>query len=219
MNKNIRIKYLLLFFQLLLGTHFAWAQDAPDDKPLYSTDVTEWNDIDRKTTINKTITQWTEYSNETLTFTLNGVGVDPKSTKFAKYTGYMITAKYKGEYSKSEPSVITSPLQNITKIVLTQAATGNDRGIKVSVKRDVDKDWVLIHNVTISKSKKDGEELILDVPEYIRTNCQIKFENFNLGQNAYIVDLKIYGIATGSSFGINLLTFDAHEGIIGYFPS
>ena len=219
MNKNIRIKYLLLFFQLLLGTHFAWAQDAPDDKPLYSTDFTEWNDIDRKTTINKTITQWTEYSNETLTFTLNGVGVDPKSTKFAKYTGYMITAKYKGEYSKSEPSVITSPLQNITKIVLTQAATGNDRGIKVSVKRDVDKDWVLIHNVTISKSKKDGEELILDVPEYIRTNCQIKFENFNLGQNAYIVDLKIYGNATGSSNGIKMLTFEPQEGIIGKYPT
>ena len=218
MNKNIRIKYLLLFFQLLLGTHFAWAQDA-QEKPLYSTDFTEWNDIDRKTTINKTITQWTEYSNETLTFTLNGVGVDPKSTKFAKYTGYMITAKYKGEYSKSEPSVITSPLQNITKIVLTQAATGNDRGIKVSVKRDVDKDWVLIHNVTISKSKKDGEELILDVPEYIRTNCQIKFENFNLGQNAYIVDLKIYGNATGSSNGIKMLTFEPQEGIIGKYPT
>ena len=218
MNKNIRIKYLLLFFQLLLGTHFAWAQNA-QEKLLYSTDFTEWNDIDRKTTIGKKVTQWTEYSNEELTFTLNGVGVDPKSTKFAKYTGYMITAKYKGEYSKSEPSVITSPLQNITKIVLTQAATGNDRGIKVSVKRDVDKDWVLIHNVTISKSKKDGEELILDVPEYIRTNCQIKFENFNLGQNAYIVDLKIYGNATGSSNGIKMLTFEPQEGIIGKYPT
>ena len=63
MNKNIRIKYLLLFFQLLLGTHFAWAQDAPE-KLLYSTDFTEWNDIDRKTTIGKTVTQWTDYSNE-----------------------------------------------------------------------------------------------------------------------------------------------------------
>lgn len=219
MNKNIRIKYLLLFFQLLLGTHFAWAQSTSDGKLLYSTDFTEWNDIDRKTTINKTVTQWTDYSNETLTFTLNGVGVDPKSTKFAKYTGYMITAKYKGEYSKSEPSVITSPLQNITKIVLTQAATGNDRGIKVSVKRDVDKDWVLIHNVTISKSKKDGEELKLDVPEHIRTNCQIKFENFNLGQNAYIVDLKIYGETTGSSNGIKMLTFEPQEGIIGKYPT
>ena len=212
MNKNIRIKYLLLFFQLLLGTHFAWAQDAPE-KLLYSTDFTEWNDIDRKTTIGKTVTQWTDYSNEELTFTLNGVGVDPKSTKFAKYTGYMITAKYTGEYSKSEPSVITSKLNSITRIVLTQAATGGTRGIKVSVKGDGDKDWVALHNITISK--KDGEELTLDVN---RTNCQIKFENFTLKENAYIVDLKIYGKTTGSS-GIKMLKFKSNKDIIGKYPT
>ena len=213
MNKNIRIKYLLLFFQLLLGTHFAWAQSTSDGKLLYSTDFTEWNDIDRKTTINKTVTQWTDYSNETLTFTLNGVGVDPKSTKFAKYTGYMITAKYTGEYSKSEPSVITSKLNSITRIVLTQAATGGTRGIKVSVKGDGDKDWVALHNITISK--KDGEELTLDVN---RTNCQIKFENFTLKENAYIVDLKIYGKTTGSS-GIKMLKFKSNKDIIGKYPT
>ena len=215
MNKNIRIKYLLLFFQLLLGTHFAWAQSTSDEKLLYSTDFTEWNDIDRKTTINKTVTQWTDYSNEELTFTLNGVGVDPKSTKFAKYTGYMITAKYTGEYSKDKPSVITSKLKSITKIVLTQAATGGKRGIKVSVKGDGDNDWVPIHNITISK--KDGEELTLK--DINRTNCQIKFENFTLDQNAYIVDLKIYGNATGSSNGIKMLTFEPQEGIIGKYPT
>lgn len=212
MNKNIRIKYLLLFFQLLLGTHFAWAQNA-QEKLLYSTDFTEWNDIDRKTTIGKKVTQWTEYSNEELTFTLNGVGVDPKSTKFAKYTGYMITAKYTGEYSKSEPSVITSKLNSITRIVLTQAATGGTRGIKVSVKGDGDKDWVALHNITISK--KDGEELTLDVN---RTNCQIKFENFTLKENAYIVDLKIYGKTTGSS-GIKMLKFKSNKDIIGKYPT
>lgn len=215
MNKNIRIKYLLLFFQLLLGTHFAWAQDA-QEKLLYSTDFTEWNDIDRKTTINKKVTQWTEYSNEELTFTLNGVGVDPKSTKFAKYTGYMITAKYTGEYPYSEPSAVTSSLNSITKIVLTQAATGDNRGIKVSVKGDGDNAWVPIHNVTISKSNKKGEVLELDVK---RTNCQIKFENFALDQNAYIVDLKIYGKTTGSSNGIKMLTFEPQEGIIGKYPT
>ena len=216
MNKNIRIKYLLLFFQLLLGTHFAWAQNA-QEKLLYSTDFTEWNDIDRKTTINKNVTQWTDYSNEKLTFTLNGVGVDPKGTqsKFPKYTGYMITAKYTGEYSKSKPSAVTSPLNSITKIVLTQAATGGTRGIKVSVKGDGDKDWVVLHNQSIPKSTYFED---LDIPVN-RTNCQIKFENFTLDQNAYIVDLKIYGNATGSSNGIKMLTFEPQEGIIGKYPT
>ena len=192
----------------------AWAQT---EQLLYSTDFTEWNDIDRKTTIGKTVTQWTEYSNETLTFTLNGVGVDPKGThsKFPDYTGYMITAKYQGEYSKSEPSAVTSPLKSITKIVLTQAATGGTRGIKVSVKGKGDTDWVPLHNTSIVTAK--GEELTLNVEN--RTNCQIKFENFTLNQNAYIVDLKIYGKATGTSNGIKMLTFEPQEGIIGKYPS
>ena len=207
---------LLLLMMGWMGS--AWAQDATtSEQLLYSTDFTEWNDIDRKTTIGKTVTQWTEFSNETLTFTLNGVGVDPNGThsKFPNYTGYMITAKYPGEYSKSEPSVVTSQLKSITKIVLTQAATGGTRGIKVSVKGDGDADWVTIHNVSIVTAK--GEVLTLDAEN--RTNCQIKFENFTLNQNAYIVDLKIYGKATGTSNGIKMLTFEPQEGIIGKYPS
>ena len=178
-----------LILLLMMGwMESAWAQT---EKLLYSTDFTEWNDIDRKTTIGKTVTQWTEFSNEKLTFTLNGVGVDPKGwqSKFPNYTGYMITAKYTGEYDKSEPSAVTSTLNSITKIELTQAATGPSRGIKVSVKGDGDEDcWVALHNTTIVTSS--GETLTIPVN---RTNCQIKFENFALNQNAYIVDLKIYG--------------------------
>lgn len=223
MNKNIQKRIqrglnhiALLVFLIIQGSQIAWAQNAQDEKLLYSTDFTEWNDIDRKTTIDKKVTQWTDYSNEELTFTLNGVGVDPKGTnsKFPNYTGYLITAKYTGEYSKSEPSAVTSPLNSITRIVLTQAATGGKRGIKVSVKGDKDTDWVALHNGSINTAK--GEVLTLDVN---RTNCQIKFENFTLDQNAYIVDLKIYGNTTGSSNGINMLTFEPQEGIIGKYPT
>lgn len=213
---NFLRSLILLVMMGWMGS--AWAQT---EKLLYSTDFTEWNDIDRKTTIGKTVTQWTEFSNEKLTFTLNGVGVDPNGTnsKFPNYTGYMITAKYQGEYSKSEPSVVTSPLSSITKIVLTQAATGGTRGIKVSVKGDSvngdkDTDWVVLHNKSINTAK--GEVLELDVN---RTNCQIKFEAFTLNQNAYIVDLKIFGSTTGSSNGIKMLTFEPQEGIIGKYPT
>ena len=182
---NFLRSLILLVMMGWLGS--AWAQT---ERLIYSTDFQEWDKIDRKTTIDKKVTQWTEYSNEELTFTLNGVGVDPKGTnsKFPNYTGYMITAKYTGEYSKSEPSAVTSTLNSITKIVLTQAATGPSRGIKVSVKGDGDEDWVALHNTTIVTSS--GEELTIPVN---RTNCQIKFENFTLKENAYIVDLKIYG--------------------------
>ena len=192
MNRKNKISTGKLLRSLILLVMMGWMGSAwaQTEKLLYSTDFTEWNDINRKTATNKTVTQWTDYSNEELTFTLNGVGVDPKGwqSKFSNYTGYMITAKYTGEYSKSEPSAVTSTLNSITKIELTQAATGPDRGIKVSVKGDGDGDWVVLHAKPIQTTT--GETLSLDVK---RTNCQIKFESLKLGQNAYIVDLKIYG--------------------------
>ena len=192
MNRKNKISTGKLLRSLILLVMMGWMGSAwaQTEKLLYSTDFTEWNDINRKTAINKTVTQWTDYSKEKLTFTLNGVGVDPKGwqSKFPNYTGYMITAKYPGEYIKSEPSAVTSPLNSITKIVLTQAATGPSRGIKVSVMGDGDADWVTIHNASIVTAS--GEDLTLNVN---RTNCKIKFETFTLNQNAYIVDLKIYG--------------------------
>ena len=163
---------------------------ALQEKTLYSTDFTNWNEIDRKKATNEVAKVKTLYSKEELSFTFNGVGVYPTGTnsKFPEITGFMQTAKYTGEYKAAEPSVVTSALASITKITLHQAATGGKRGIKVSVKGDGDEDWVVIHNVSIAKAS--GEDLTLDVN---RTNCQIKFENFALGQNAYVTDLTIYG--------------------------
>lgn len=187
---NFLRSLILLVMMGWMGS--AWAQDATtSEQLLYSTDFTEWNEIERKTATDTEVKKKTEGSNEELTFTLNGVGVTPngrKEDKFPNYTGYMITAKYTTEYSKSEPSAVTSPLKSITRIELTQAATGGKRGIKVSVRGDGDGDWVVLHDKYISNT--NGETLRLNVN---RKNCQIKFETLTLAQNAYIVDLKIYG--------------------------
>lgn len=161
---------------------------AIQEKALYSTNFTNWTAYDRKKTTNEVVNLKTLYSKENFTITLNGVGVSPTDGKFTGHTGFMQTAKYTGEYSTAEPSAVTSVLANITKITLHQAATGSKRGIKVSVKGDGDTDWVAIHNQSIVTTK--GEDLSLDVN---RTNCQIKFENFALAQNAYVTDLAIYG--------------------------
>lgn len=180
---NFLRSLILLVMMGWMGS--AWAQDATtSEQLLYSTDFTEWTEISHNTATNTEVKKKTEGSNEELTFTLNGVGVAPKGTnqKFPGYTGYMITAK------NTEPSAVTSPLKSITRIELTQAATGRTRGIKVSVRGDGDRDWVVLHDKYISNP--DGETLRLNVN---RKNCQIKFETLNPAQNAYIVDLKIYG--------------------------
>lgn len=184
---NFLRSLILLLMMGWMGS--AWAQDATtSEQLLYSTDFTEWTKINHKTATNTEVKKKTEGSNEEFTFTFNGVGVDPKGAKISNYTGYMITAKYTNEYSKSEPSAVTSPLNSITKIELTQGATGGDRGIKVSVMGDGDKDWVVLHDKYISNAK--GESLILNVN---RKHCKIKFESLTLTQNAFILDLKIYG--------------------------
>lgn len=177
---------------LMMGwTGGAWAQNGTvSEEVIYTTDFTDWTqEINRKEANQVVVNKETQFG-ETFSFTLNGVGIYPKSI-ISSTTGYMQTAKYTSEYSAAEPpSVVTSALKSITKIKLHQAATGDKRGIKVSVKGDGDASWVVLHDKSIVK--KAGEDLTLRVD---RTNCQIKFENYSggLNQNAYVTDLTILG--------------------------
>ena len=176
---------------LMMGwTGGAWAQNGTvSEKVIYTTDFTDWTEeINRKQANQVVVNKETEFG-DTFSFTLNGVGIYPK-TVISSTTGYMQTAKYTSEYSAAQPSVVTSALKSITKIILHQAATGDKRGIKVSVKGDGDANWVVLHDKSIVN--KAGEDLTLQVN---RTNCQIKFENYSggLNQNAYVTDLTILG--------------------------
>ena len=198
---------MILFMMMLGGSVKVCAQE--EEKVLYSTDFTNWESVDRKNATNKVITLKTLYSNENLTFTLNGVGIYPSSKDKGNRIGYMETAKYNSEYYTSEPSAITSPLASITKITLHQSATGSNRGIKVSVKGEGDVDWVAVHNASIGTST--GEDLTIEVK---RTNCQIKFENFTLGQNAYVTDLAIYGMVKAAA-KVNVTYYNTDGSLIG----
>ena len=189
-------------------------------REIYSTSFQEWPEIDRKknTTAPTTHEVTTKYSKETVTFTFCGAGVDPDGTqdKFTnladKGLGYIITGKKNNELGGVEPYVLTSPLKSLSKIVLTQAATGGTRGIKVSVKGDGDADWVVLHDKSVGSAQ--GEELTLQVN---RENCQIKFENYSggLDQNAYVTDLALYGLVDMSkypalgTFTFNGVTYEA----------
>lgn len=160
------------------------------EKSIYKTDFTDWEYIDCKKATDVTKTFTTKFTKEELVFTLNGIGADPKGTndsKFPGYTGYMISAK-NTDYTAGPVVGTTSALENITKIVLTQAATGGNRGWKISVKGNGDADWVIIHNQSIAT--QSGETLTLNVN---RSNVQIKFESFTAKENAYMVDLEIFG--------------------------
>ena len=187
MKKNL-LRLGLMSLMLILAFIAKAQTSVIKEKALYTTDFTDWKAVDRKKATNEVVELKTRYSNEAFTFTLNGVGISPEDTKFADHKGFMQIAKYTGEYSAAEPSAVTSALANITKITLHQAATGGNRGIKISAKGDGDADWVVLHNKSIVTSS--GEDLTIEVN---RKNCQLKFENFTLNQNAYVTDLCIYG--------------------------
>lgn len=187
MKKNL-LRLGLMSLMLILAFIAKAQTSVIKEKALYTTDFTDWKAVDRKKATNEVVELKTRYSNEAFTLTLNGVGISPEDTKFADHKGFMQIAKYTGEYSAAEPSAVTSALANITKITLHQAATGGNRGIKISAKGDGDADWVVLHNKSIVTSS--GEDLTIEVN---RKNCQLKFENFTLNQNAYVTDLCIYG--------------------------
>lgn len=213
---------ILLLMMGWMGS--AWAQDtASSEQLIYSTDFQDWDNIDCTSTVDKVVHLKTQYTQEDFTLTLNGVGVDPIGTdanKFPGYTGYLKTAKYTSEYSKDFPTAITSKLKSITRIELFQVATGKQRGIKVSVKGDGDEVWVPLHDKSIETAS--GEKLSIEVK---RTNCQIKFENFDdpkkgRNNNAYIVDLKIYGDVSGAVTPkvLKRINFQKLDDMAGKFP-
>lgn len=195
MNTKHQILTRYLFHSIMILLMMGWSGGARAqsgtvaEEVIYTTDFTDWTEeINRKEANQVVVNKETEFG-EAFSFTLNGVGIYPDAANFSTI-GYMQTAKYPNEYSAAKPSVVTSPLKSITQIKLRQAATGGDRGIKVSVKGDGDADWVVLHDISIVK--KAGEDLTLTVN---RTNCQIKFENYSggLNQNAYVTDLTILG--------------------------
>ncbi len=164
------------------------------EKELYTTSWTEWPEIDRTIASRVTHTIKTKYSHEDVEFSFTGVGVSPKGThtNFPSELGYMITAKYPSEYAIERPYALTTSIKNLTRIELRQCATGGTRGIKISVKGDEDDgEWAVLHNRSIGDI--NGENLSIDVN---RTNCLIKFEAIDLGQNqnAYVTCLRLYGM-------------------------
>lgn len=213
---NFLRSLILLLMMGWMGS--AWAQDATTSEPLiYSTDFQEWDNIDYKSTVDKVVHLKTRYTNEDFTFTFNGAGVDPMGThdRFPSYTGFLKIAKYPGEYSHQSPEAIISALASVTKIELTQTATGTKRGIKVSVMGDGDTDWQVLYQDPIKN--RAGEKLSIDVK---RTNCKIKFEGLTPSENSYIVDLKIYGNVPASvtPSDIKQIRFNKSEDITGKFP-
>lgn len=182
---------------------------AVQEKPLYSTTFTEWTDMEASTT-ETVIEKQTKYSHEALNFTLYDVKVGStnfNTGKFPTWEGGMLMC------SKSpDPYIITSPLASVTKVHFYEGATGSNRGWKLEAKGDGDADWVVVHSAVANPAS--GCEFTIDIN---RTNCQLRFTNLTTNQNAYLMQLDIYGMVDMSktpmlgSFSVNGTKYQAAD--------
>ncbi len=182
-------------------------------RELYSTDFTEWVNLEASAEETVAHTASTKYSHESLSFTVYNTNVAPDPNtigidwnKFDKdlVGGTLQAEKNGGSY------IVTSPLASVTKVTFVHGATGGNRGWSLWAKGDGDADWV---QITTSTANPAGWcEVSANVN---RTNCQLKFTNLADAQNAYMFRLGIYGNVDMSltpalgSFTFNGTTYQA----------
>ena len=158
-------------------------------KELYSTDFSTWGAYEQKADeTNVTNVEWkTKYSHENLTFSIfnTQIGATNFNTgKFPDWTGGMLMC------AKSDnPYVETSALASVTKVHFRHGATGGNRGWKLLAKGDGDADWVVGSSSVANPAQ--GCDVDVDVN---KTNCKLRFENITTNQNAYLLELAIYGL-------------------------
>ena len=199
----------------------AWAQDAGpgsagiQEKELYATDFSEWNNLSATAAETVSHTAGTKYSHENIAFTVyntavapdpNTLGIDWNKFDDGLVGGTLRAEKNGGSY------VVTSALASVTRVTFVHGATGGNRGWALWAKGDGDADWV-----QITKSVADPAgwcEVSADVDH---TNCQLKFTNIDDAQNAYMFRLNIYGDVDMSlapalgTFTYNGVTYQAGE--------
>lgn len=179
------------------------------EKTLYATTFTEWTDA--KAAPAESTTKWqTKYSHEDLTFSIYNTMVSSTNQNAAKFPdwtgGYLMCSK------SADPYILTSPLNNITRVNFRHGATGSNRGWRLEAKGDGDADWVVLSSEVATDAK--GTDVSVEVN---RTHCQLRFTNLNPSQNAYLFSVEILGnvdmgqTPTLGSFSFGGVTYQAAD--------
>ena len=181
------------------------------EKCLYSTNFSEWGNYEKKAAAEETQVTWqTKYSHETLTFSIFNTQIGAtnfNAGKFPNWEGGMLMAA-----KSADPYILTSTLASVTKVHFMHGATGSNRGWKLEAKGDGDQDWVVISESVANPAT--GCDVNVDVN---RTNVQLRWTNLNASQNAYMMQIDIYGMVDMSltpslgEFSVNGKTYAADD--------
>lgn len=194
MNKNIRIKYLLLLFLMLLGNN-AWAQTY-EEKLLYSTNFQDWKNVSSSTSESETEVK-TNNSNvpikttdgQALSFFLKKTKVENSAKQEDKrgwdYTN-LVTIGWMRADKNVEAQVRTSTLKHVSKVTFVQASTSTPSGWGLKVIGDNGEE--IISSTPLKQ--KTGEKITINVN---RDNVQLVFYNTSSSNYSFMTSLEIYG--------------------------
>lgn len=153
------------------------------ERPVYVTNFTDWESLSSSKEV-VSVDKTTTFSNETLTFSFDGVTVAPQGTN-SKFDpdaiGYAMAEK------NLAGTIVTSALENITRVRFQHAATGSKRGYKLEKKSAADADWVLLSDAVANPAGGAWVECAVN-----ENNVQLRWTNLAPTQNAYMLDLEIY---------------------------
>ncbi len=179
------------------------------EKMLYSTNFSDWQSVKaskKETTVNLK----TKYSKEDFGISVYNTDVNPngQNDKFnnGQPLGWLMAAK------AADPYIRTSTFASVSRVRYVHAATGGKRGWKLLAKGDGDADWVVV-----SESVAEPAAWCEVNANVNRTNVQLKWENLNASQNAYMFELDIFGMVdlskspTLGSFKVNGNTYQAAD--------
>ena len=151
------------------------------ERGIIMTDFTDWTAVPAE---GGTLDIATNFSNETITFTFDGVSVQPNGQntgKFGDLTGFAMAEK------NATGTIITTEFDNISRVRYFHGATGSNRGFKLEKKSAADADWVVLSDAVANPQTGVWVECAIG-----EENVQLRWTNLNLAQNAYMFELEVY---------------------------
>lgn len=179
---------VILLIMMTAGSTNAWADGGTDlEKVIIDTDFQDWDALKASGTGKENVVK-----KKNVTFHLSEVSVEPQgvdnNNKF-KYPpctiGFLKSAGNQTTY------ILTDPIPSVSHVKYIHAATGNNRGWKLSVKGDGDTDWVVISDAYASPATGTTIDKDITKDGQSRKNVQLKFENLSTNKNAFMTSLKI----------------------------
>lgn len=179
------------------------------ERGIVMTDFTDWTAVPAE---GGTLDIATNFSNETITFTFDGVSVQPNGQntgKFGDLTGFAMAEK------NATGTIVTTAFNNITRVRYFHGATGSNRGFKLEKKSAADADWVVLSDAVANPQTGVWVECAIN-----EENVELRWSNLNLAQNAYMFELEVYANVeiTAEQVTLDLAASPEEGGSVSVYP-